>query len=209
VINSSIKERFLTAIKAKGQPKTDQLGQLNLTIAKFYRISGGSTQHKGVTPDIEFPAIIGLDKYGEDTEPSALPFDVIKQSPYTPLANLTNVLPQLRKMHDDRMSKNAGYKYLLEDIADFKKRETEKSVTLNETALKKERDADEEKSFERNNQRRAALGLKVLKKGESRPKNEDLDFLKVEAGQIVIDLNGLSAKPNPQTYTEKQPVRSL
>jgi len=209
VINSSIKERFLSAIKAKGQPKTDQLGQLNLTIAKFYRISGGSTQHKGVTPDIEFPAIIGLDKYGEDTEPSALPFDVIKQSTYTPIANLTEVLPQLRKLHEDRMSKNPGYKYLLEDIADFKKREGEKSVTLNEAELKKERDADEAKSFERNNLRRAALGLKVLKKGESRPKNEDLDFLKVEAGQIVIDLNGLATKQTQQTYIKKQPVQSL
>jgi len=209
VINSSIKERFLSAIKAKGQPKTDQLGQLNLTIAKFYRISGGSTQHKGVTPDIEFPAIIGLDKYGEDTEPSALPFDVIKESVYTPIADLKGVIPQLKKMHQDRMSNNAGYKYLLEDIADFKKREAEKSVTLNEAELKKERDEDEAKSFERNNLRRAALGLKVLKKGESRPKNEDLDFLKVEAGQIVIDLNGLTGKPDAQTYTEKKPVQSL
>ena len=97
------------------------------------------------------------------------------------------------------MSKNAGYKYLLEDIADYKKRDSEKSVSLNEAQLKEERDADEAKSFERNNLRRAAMGLKVLKKGESRPKGEDLDFLKIEAGQIVIDWNNLASKPIPQT----------
>jgi len=85
------------------------------------------------------------------------------------------------------MSTSANYKYLLEDLDDYKKRDKEKSVTLNEQQLKEQRDADEKKSFERNNQRRAALGLPALKKGEVRPKNEDLDFLKIEAGQILTD----------------------
>lgn len=199
VLNSSIKERFMTAIKGKDKTKTDQFGQLNLTVAKFYRISGGSTQHKGVTPDISFPAILSLDKYGEDTEPSALPFDVIQPSTYTKIGTFNTILPELNRLHDERMGKNAGYKYLLEDIADYKKRDSEKSVSLNEAQLKEERDADEAKSFERNNLRRAAMGLKVLKKGESRPKGEDLDFLKIEAGQIVIDWNNLASKPIPQT----------
>lgn len=199
VLNSSIKDKFMTAIKGKDKTKPDQFGQLNLTVAKFYRINGGSTQHKGVTPDISFPAILSLEKYGEDTEPSALPFDVIQPSTYTKIGNFNTILPEISRLHEERMGKNAGYKYLLEDIADYKKRESEKSVSLNEAQLKEERDADETKSFERNNLRRAAMGLKVLKKGESRPKGEDLDFLKIEAGQIVIDWNNLATKPVPQT----------
>src|SRR5690606_6947720 len=66
----------------------DKGGQINLTTAKFYRISGSSTQHKGVTPDIEFPAVFPADKYGESAEPSALPWDEIKSSDYTKIADL-------------------------------------------------------------------------------------------------------------------------
>jgi len=169
-------------------------GQLNLTIAKFYRISGSSTQHKGVTPDIQFPSLIPLDKYGEDTEPSAMPFDVIQKSDFTKAGDFTSVLPQLAKLHDQRMATSDSYKYMLEDIADFKKHETENSVTLNEAELKKQRDADEQKALERNNLRRIALGLPALKKGDKKPKDEDLDFVKREAGQIMTDYISLGSK---------------
>ena len=62
-----------------------KFGQINLTIAKFYRINGGSTQHKGVIPDISFPMIYPAEKYGESSEPSALPFDSIKPAPFSPV----------------------------------------------------------------------------------------------------------------------------
>jgi carboxyl-terminal processing protease len=169
-------------------------GQLNLTIAKFYRISGSSTQHKGVMPDIQFPSLIPLDKYGEDTEPSAMPFDVIEKSDFTKAGDFTAVLPQIKKMHDQRMASSDSYKYMLEDIADFKKHENEGSVTLNEADLKKQRDADEQKALERNNLRRVALGLPALKKGDKKPKDEDLDFVKREAGQIMTDYISLAPK---------------
>ncbi|MCR8559454.1 carboxy terminal-processing peptidase [Mucilaginibacter sp. BJC16-A38] len=169
-------------------------GQLNLTIAKFYRITGNSTQHKGVTPDIEFPSIIPLDKYGEDTEPSAMPFDVIAKSSYTKVGDFSAVLPQLKKLHDQRMAGSPNYKYMLEDIAEIKKHEAEKSVTLNEQKLKEQRDADDKKMFEENNLRRVAMGLPALKKGQTKPRNEDLDFLKREAGQILTDYIGLDNK---------------
>jgi carboxyl-terminal processing protease len=167
-------------------------GQLNLTIAKFYRISGNSTQRHGVTPDISFPSVIPLDKYGEDTEPSAMPFDVIAKSDYTKFGDFTAVIPQLKKLHDQRMSASDSYKYLLQDVADFKTHDAERSVTINEAQLKKQRDDDEQKSFDRDNLRRVALGLKPLKKGDPKPKNEDLDFIKIEAGQILIDYINLN-----------------
>ena len=178
-----------------------KFGQLNLTIAKFYRITGNSTQRHGVTPDIQFPSIIPLDKYGEDTEPSAMPFDIIAKSDYTKFGDLSPVIPTLRKLHDQRMSNSNSFKYLLDDVSDFKKHDEEKSVTLNEELLKKQRDDDDQKSFERDNLRRAALGLKPLKKGETKPKNEDLDFIKIEAGQIVTDYINLNSK-----VTQVQPA---
>jgi carboxyl-terminal processing protease len=166
-------------------------GQLNLTIAKFYRVSGGSTQHKGVIPDIAFPSVIPLDKYGEDTEPSALPYDIIPKSDYIKVGDLSAAIPQLAKMHQQRMSENTNYKLLLQDIADYKKSENEKSVTLNEQQLKKQREADDKKTSEREKTRRIAAGLPIDIKVKTK---KDLDFLKVEAGQILIDYMNLDTK---------------
>jgi len=143
-----------------------------------------------------------LNKYGEDTEPSALPFDIIAKSDYAKVGDFTGVVPQLKKLHDQRMNNSASYKYLLDDIADFEKHDTEKSVTLNEQELKKQRDADEDKAFQRDNDKRVAMGLKPLKKGEAKPRNEDLDFLKIEAGQILTDYINLGSK-----YTSVPPTQ--
>jgi len=169
-------------------------GQLNLTIAKFYRISGNSTQHKGVTPDIKFPSVIPMNKYGEDTEPSALPFDIIAKSDYSKVGDFTGVVPQLTKLHEQRMATSDSYKYLMEDIADYQKHDSEKSVNLNEAQLKQERDAEDAKKTERENAKRIALNLPPVKKGGKKPKNEDLDFLKIEAGQILTDYINLGSK---------------
>ncbi|TFF40417.1 tail-specific protease [Mucilaginibacter psychrotolerans] len=197
VISPSIKDRLAKLVGKQSTVATgsqNKFGQLNLTIGKFYRISGGSTQHKGVLPDIEFPSVIPMDKYGEDTEPSAMPYDVIDKTDYTRVGDFTAIIPQLKKLHDQRMSSSDSFKYLLQDIADMKTREQETSVTLNEAQLKLKRDADEKKAFEQNNLRRVALGLPPLKKGDTKPKNEDLDFLKREAGQILTDYLTLDNK---------------
>jgi carboxyl-terminal processing protease len=190
IITPSVAEKLgLTTGQKKpvSTGSTNQYGQLNLTIAKFYRISGNSTQHKGVIPDIQFPSLIPLDKYGEDTDPSALPFDVIAKSNYTKVADLSPLIPSLKKMHDQRVANSAAYKAYEQTIADYRKSEKEKTVTLSAQELKKQRDDDEAKTLARDNSLRVALGYKPLKKGETKPKNEDLDPLKLEAGQILID----------------------
>lgn len=195
MINSSLRNMITSA--GKKSTTTDngsqsKYGQINLTMAKFYRINGSSTQHKGVMPDIEFPSVIPLDKYGEDTEPSALPWDEIGKSDYVKIGDFTALESPLIQLHKERMKKDPNFQYLLEDIEEFKKRAAESTVTLNEAALRKQRDIEEEKSFQRDNIRRQALGLKPLKKGESKPINEDLDFMKIEAGQILTDYINLA-----------------
>jgi len=190
VITPSIAEKLglgTPAKKTTSSGSESQYGQLNLTIAKFYRISGNSTQHKGVIPDIQFPSLIPLDKYGEDTDPSALPFDIIAKSDYAKVSDLSTVIPSLKKMHDQRITTSASYKAFEQTIADYRKSEKQKTVTLNEQELKKQRDEDEAKTLARDNSLRVALGYKPLKKGEAKPKKEDLDPLKLEAGQILID----------------------
>jgi carboxyl-terminal processing protease len=128
---------------------------------------------------------------------------MINKSNYAKVGSFTTVIPQLTKLHTQRMASNQNYKYLLDDIADYKKRDAEKSITLNEATLKQERESDDQKTFERNNLKRVAVGLPALKKGETAKaedrkivatKGSDLDFLKVEAGQILTDYIALDNK---------------
>jgi carboxyl-terminal processing protease len=74
---------------------TNKFGQLKYTIAKFYRINGGSTQHLGVVPDINFPSYIDPQEFGESSEPSALPWDQIDATSYKLFNNLNKFLPEL------------------------------------------------------------------------------------------------------------------
>ena len=168
-------------------PTDINLGQINLTMAKFYRVAGSSTQHKGVTPDVVFPSIYPMDKIGEDTEPSALPWDVIPTSNFKPVANLAAVKAGLLKNSEQRISSSLDFKYLKQDIADLKKRDAEVSVTLNENKLKAEREAQEAKSLARQNELRALRGLPAIKKGEKITKQDAFDFIEDESLKVMGD----------------------
>ena len=174
----------VTIVDKNGVP---QLGQINLTMAKFYRVNGNSTQHKGVIPDISFPSIYPMEEIGEDTEPSALPFDVVNPSVYTTVYNLEGAKNVLVKLHDKRMSSSLDYKMLKEDIEEGKKARKETSVTLNEAKLKAERETLEAKSLARLNKIRAQRGLKSIVKGEKVPKQEPADFIEDESLKIMAD----------------------
>lgn len=183
------KNTTVTIVDKNGVP---DLGQISLTMGKFYRINGNSTQHKGVMPDFGFPSIYPMDKIGEDTEPSALPFDIIKSSNYQKVANLTATNAGLLKLHNERMAKSLDYKILNEDIAESKKRETETAITLNESKLKAERDALETKSLTRLNELRASRGLAPIKKGDKTTKGEAFDFVQEESLKIMVDFMKLT-----------------
>lgn len=197
LVNPSILQRIAALVSkdAKTTIKTVegkggapvQLGQINLTMAKFYRVNGSSTQHKGVMPDIQFPSLYPMNKIGEDTEPSALPWDEVQKSNFKAVADLNPLKPELLKLHEARMANSLDYKTLEQDIADVKKREGEVSVTLNETKLKAERDSLEAKSLARINQLRVAKGLAPVKKGDKIKKEETFDFIEDESLQIMAD----------------------
>ncbi|MBC7654644.1 MAG: carboxy terminal-processing peptidase [Oligoflexus sp.] len=166
----------------------DKNDQINLTMGKFYRIDGNSTQHKGVIPDILFPTIFPADKYGESSEPSALPFDTIKSSDYTKLGDLKPTITELNLFHNQRMKTSKDYEYLLQDIQEFKKRDTETSLPLNEVALKKQRDEQEDKNLKRDNDLRKLRGLPLLVKDETKPpKADNFDFMQDESMKIMTD----------------------
>ncbi|MCX2478674.1 carboxy terminal-processing peptidase [Pedobacter sp. MC2016-15] len=197
LVNPSILQR-LAALVQKGpngsgltikgaKDSTPQLGQINLTMAKFYRVNGSSTQHKGVMPDIVLPSFYPLEKIGEDTEPSALPWDEVQRSNFVAVADLSGIKSELVKLHDQRMQKSLDYKSLIQDIEDMKKRDTETSVTLNENKLKAERDSLEAKNLEKINKLRASRGLPAVKKGDKIKKDENFDFVEDETMHVMAD----------------------
>jgi carboxyl-terminal processing protease len=194
LLNPSMLQRLASLInktavvKGEAPKEAPQLGQINLTMAKFYRVNGSSTQHKGVMPDIVFPSIYPLDKIGEDTEASALPWDVIPRSNFTPVADLSPLKTQLVNRHKERMEKSVDYKQLVEDIAEMQKRDKETSIILNQAKLKAERDSLEAKSLERTNLIRTSRGLAPIKKGEKLKKEETYDFIEDESLKVIVDM---------------------
>ena len=194
LLNPSMLQRLASLInktavvKGEAAKEAPQLGQINLTMAKFYRVNGSSTQHKGVMPDVVFPSIYPLDKIGEDTEASALPWDVIPKSNFTPVADLTTLKTELVNRHKARMEQSTDYKLLVQDIADMQKRDKETAVTLNQAKLKAERDSLEAKSLERTNLIRTSRGLPALKKGEKVKKEETYDFIEDESMKVIVDM---------------------
>ena len=118
-------------------------GELKMTIAQFFRINGGTTQLRGVTPDISFPAQADSADFGESSYDNALPWTQIKAADFTPAGDLTSVLPLLQATHDSRVKKDKDFQYLSEDITEANNQRKKNSISLNEAERRKEREAQE------------------------------------------------------------------
>ena len=119
--------------------KSPDLGEIKLTIAKFYRISGGSTQHKGVVPDLTMPSMIDTATVGEDTYTSSLPWSTITSAIYHPTAEINlEKINLLREKEAVRASKNTPYQTYLHDLSTLDQIRKKKSVSLQDSAFKSE-----------------------------------------------------------------------
>lgn len=116
-----------------------------------------------------------------------MPWDTIGKSDYTQTASLNKVVPVLTGLYQQRSQTNPAYKAYYNVIKAYQDDEALKSIPLNAQELKRVRDANAAKALDRENQLRVAIGLPALKKGEARPRTDDLDFMKTEAGQILTD----------------------
>ena len=164
----------------------EKLGQVKLTIAKYYRIDGGSTQHRGVIPDVPLPSTIDTEEVGESSEKSALPWDQINATSYTPFENLDSIIPVLKQKHRERIEKDVEFDYLLEDIKEMREARKKNIISLNENMRKKEKEDEEEKEFQRENERRKVKGLKLLEKGEKPTAEIKPDDLYLEEGAYIL-----------------------
>jgi carboxyl-terminal processing protease len=117
----------------------DEVGELKLTFQKFYRVTGSSTQNRGVSPDIKLPTALGESQYGESASPSALPWDVINPTPFQKVADVNEkVISSLSKSYLDRVKFDASLKKYVAETEELKKNLAQTRVSLKETVRKVE-----------------------------------------------------------------------
>jgi len=122
-----------------------QLGELKLTVAQFFRVNGGTTQLRGVTPDFNLAKTADAEHFGESSYDNALPWVQIKPADYHAATDRHDILPLLQQRHDLRVAKDQDYQNLLDDLGELNQRRNKTSISLNEAERRQERDALEAK----------------------------------------------------------------
>ncbi|GMQ46495.1 carboxy terminal-processing peptidase [Vibrio sp. 10N] len=166
-----------------------ELGYVQYTIQKFYRIDGGSTQNRGVVPDVAFPTAVDPAETGESVEDNALPWDSIDRAKYSPLQRNDEVIATLTAAHEKRIATDMEFGFIAEDIAKYKAEKDDKTLSLSEAARKQESDEADVRRLERVNQRQKAAGEKPYATLDDIPKDYEVpDAYLDEAVAITVDL---------------------
>ena len=168
---------------------SNPLGSIQYTIAKFYRIDGGSTQHRGVVPDIVFPSPLEPDEFGEARADNALPWDQIDAVEYTRYEWLhEELLDDLKQHHLSRIKTDPEFGYLFEDIERFRERRDRDYVSLVQSERDAESDAESALRLKRINERLARAGEEPVEAAEDADEQyRDLDPYLDEALRITLD----------------------
>jgi carboxyl-terminal processing protease len=170
-------------------------GQLTLTIGKYYRVTGESTQHRGVIPDIELPSMVDTATVGESTRDTALPWDRIQPTRFRADTALAAKLEDLRAHQQTRASSDPEFSYLLSDIAAGKEIAAQKSVSLNLEGRVAENKRIEASRLARENARRTALGLEPLASIDDIESEASDAILLKQAARIVAEIAERGAAP--------------
>ncbi|MFQ3322542.1 MAG: carboxyl-terminal processing protease [Pseudomonadales bacterium] len=190
-------------------------GQLKLTESKFYRISGMSTQNRGVEADILYPAQYDPEEVGEGSLTGALPWDLIDAAGYPTYNDFSLIKDELVKLHEKRISDDPDFVFIKEEYAFISKNRDKKKLTLNQVQRKTEREEAKATLLGIENKRRAVKGLALLTSFEE-PENPDKlnkiadteankdeegddDVFVVEAAQILLDSVKLQIPANIAT----------
>jgi carboxyl-terminal processing protease len=205
-------DRFTTS-------KDAGFGHLTITTGKFYRITGESTQHRGVEPDVMLPSAISIEDIGESSMDSALPWDRIHAASFNPVSNLNqSVKPTVNSLlneHTQRTISDADYQYLLKNIAAYEELRKEKTISLNLKVRQQQRAQMDQARLQRANARRTSMGqaafasLVELEKQEgieAQKKDATPDALLAETAEITADFaRGWVANQHAVVTANKQP----
>ena len=180
------------------------LGSIHYTIAKFYRINGGSTQLKGVTPDIAMPTLIDVTEFGEKTEPNALNWDKIAPSKYQKYSDPSFFVKDLMALHEKRISTDPVFKVIQSERDRYYKLKNSKTLTLNFEERKKMFDEDEKITLKNTNIRLKAMHKKEVKSVKDLPDDFEYDDpILQETVNITSDYSDMLTKAGAHEVEEK------
>lgn len=185
-------------------------GQLKITQAKFYRVSGESTQHQGVIPDIMFPSLFDKEKIGESALTLALPWDTIKPARDMKNNPITSKIPQLRDLHNVRIEDNPDFIFMREqkDLVTEMRGKTE--VSLNEKVRRSEREVNDERRLALENKRRLAKGMPVLDSiDDDTDKADDKQNSSKKSESSNDEIEGVADADTKNADDEKEPDAML
>ena len=180
------------------------LGSIHYTIAKFYRINGGSTQLKGVTPDIAMPTLIDVTEFGERTEPNALNWDKIAPSKYQKYSDPKFFVKDLMALHESRISSDPVFKVIQSERDRYYKLKNSKTLTLNYDERKKLFDEDEKITLKNTNIRLKAMNKPEVKSVKELPDDFEYDDpILQETVNIASDYSDMLTKAGVHEVEEK------
>ncbi|MGL6028078.1 MAG: carboxy terminal-processing peptidase [Vibrio sp.] len=166
-----------------------ELGYVQYTIQKFYRIDGGSTQNKGVVPDIVYPTSIDPAQTGESVEANALPWDSIDQAKYGRLNDFNALIAKLDVKHQQRVASDLEFAFITQDIAKYRAEKDDNLLSLNEKTRKAQSAKFDEERLARINQRQKAQGKPAYANLQDIPKDyEAPDAYLDESVNIMLDM---------------------
>ena len=181
------------------QNDEQRFGQVKLTVAQFFRVNGGSTQHRGVVPDVVLPSLIDPKEWGESAIDNALPWKAIDPVRFRISGNLAPLVPQLIALHDARVAEDREFQYLVEDVAQAQSRRAERTLSLLESARRAERDADSARASARREARdKAELSgaAKIAAERRTRREAELDDGLTFDERPIDAEDDGTPEPPD-------------
>lgn len=167
----------------------NELGYVQYTIQKFYRIDGGSTQNKGVIPDIHYPTPIDPAETGESVEDNALPWDSIEPAKYTKLSDESALIKKLTDQHVKRIQNDMEFGFIEDDIVRYKEEKDSNELSLNLKTREQESEKREVLRLERINERQKANGEEAFKSLDDVPSDYKApDAYLDESISIMVDM---------------------
>ena len=170
-------------------------GQLKLTAAKFYRVSGQSTQHQGVIPDIDFPSLFDKEAIGESTLDGAMPWDVIDAVGYAPYSELTPYLATLQQRHVERAGDDPHFKYYRALMTRAEEKSGRTHLSLNEAARRDEKMQDDAWRLAVENTLRTATGKPVAATLDELEEMQEAEELRDKTNEDTLATSSTSDDP--------------
>jgi carboxyl-terminal processing protease len=181
-------------------------GQLTLTIGKYYRVTGESTQHRGVDPDIELPSHINAELIGESVRDSALPWDTVPTTRFRAGKPLDGAIQSLSVSYEERVKSDPNFRYQMDMIRAAEAISAQKTVSLNIDTRREERAAELQRRLDTENERRKALGIAPVESLDDIEENDVPDILLDQAAGIVTDLATMREVDFTEPTAQLQPA---